>query len=165
MYERPDSSAPLEQGDMIDDCPIVFWDPADTDDISPQTVCKRNVRALVLTQTCDLENRKSTRVQVAVVHTTQRLVDTGILKPATIRDNVRLHRVFGWYFLEESAVLPESIVDFRDVHTLPRGLLESLVEKGRRVCRLATPYREHLAQHFAVTFSRIALPRPAKSVD
>lgn len=28
------------------------------------------------------------------------------------------------------------------------------------MCRLATPYREYLAQHFAVTYMRIALPEP-----
>jgi hypothetical protein len=31
---------------------------------------------------------------------------------------------------------------------------------GYRSATIKTPYREHLAQHFAVTFSRIALPEP-----
>lgn len=56
--------------------------------------------------------------------------------------------------------LLESIVDFRDVHTVPRELLEQNIQTGKRLIRLQTPYREHLAQHFAVTFSRIALPVP-----
>jgi hypothetical protein len=33
------------------------------------------------------------------------------------------------------------------------------------VCRLATPYREHLAQHFSVTYSRIGLPEPYGTSD
>ena len=57
-------------------------------------------------------------------------------------------------------VFRESIVDYRDIHTVSRELLQQLVTDGRRIARLNSPYREHLAQHFAVTFSRIALPEP-----
>jgi hypothetical protein len=38
--------------------------------------------------------------------------------------------------------------------------LEGLRDQGKLVCRLITPYREHLAQHFSVTYSRIGLPEP-----
>ena len=57
-------------------------------------------------------------------------------------------------------VFRESIVDYRDIHTVSRELLQQLVTDVRRIARLNSPYREHLAQHFAVTFSRIALPEP-----
>jgi len=43
---------------------------------------------------------------------------------------------------------------------MDRGLLEELAAEGKRVGALTTPYREHMAQHFAVTFSRIGLPEP-----
>ena len=39
-------------------------------------------------------------------------------------------------------------------------MLEHGVKQGSRICRVATPYREHLAQHFATTYSRIGLPLP-----
>jgi hypothetical protein len=39
-------------------------------------------------------------------------------------------------------------------------VLDHLREAGRRICRILTPYREHLAQHFAVTYMRIGLPEP-----
>jgi hypothetical protein len=71
--------------------------------------------------------------------------------------------VFGWYFLPAAPPpigLPESLVELRDLHTLPRSVLERLVAEGKRVCRIQTPWREHLTQHFAVTYSRIALPEP-----
>jgi hypothetical protein len=55
---------------------------------------------------------------------------------------------------------PESIVDLRDLHTISKRLLERLIADGKRVCRVATPYREHLAQHFGVTYMRIGLPEP-----
>ncbi|MBP85620.1 MAG: hypothetical protein CMJ64_02720 [Planctomycetaceae bacterium] len=122
-------------------------------------------RVIVLTQAGDLANTKTTKVQVAVVHEASRLVDAGLLQAQTIRDQVRRHRVFGWYFLPESQQQPEAIVDLRDLHTLPRELLEELIAAGNRVATIQSPYREHLAQHFAVTYSRIALPDPYDTVD
>jgi hypothetical protein len=56
--------------------------------------------------------------------------------------------------------LPESIVDLHDLHTVPRAVLERLIADGKRLGRLLSPYREHLAQHFAVTYMRIGLPAP-----
>jgi hypothetical protein len=37
-------------------------------------------------------------------------------------------------------------------------VLEALIAQGKRVGTLLSPYREHLAQHFAVTYMRVALP-------
>lgn len=54
----------------------------------------------------------------------------------------------------------ESLVDLRDLHTMPKTVLDALRDQGKLVCRLTTPYREHLAQHFSVTYSRIGLPEP-----
>ncbi|MCA9265056.1 MAG: hypothetical protein KDA60_14450, partial [Planctomycetales bacterium] len=88
------------------------------------------------------------------------LVDAGLLKPKSIVDNVRNHRVYGWYFLPADNEFPESIVDLRDIHTLPRQMLAELVHSGKRVVSLDSPYREHLAQHFTVTYGRIGLPEP-----
>ncbi len=163
MFAKPGKSEPLYQGDILDSCPLIFWECSQDGD---EIICKPqeiDVRVIVLTQSCDLENKKSTRIQVAVVHRTDFLVQQGVLKVGTIRDSVRLHKMFGWYFLEQSDLLAESIVDFRDIHTISRLLLDDLVAKGRRVCTLVSPYREHLAKHFADTFSRVALPNPPKT--
>jgi hypothetical protein len=76
--------------------------------------------------------------------------------------------VFGWYFLPQAPApvnLPESIVDLHDMHTVSRRVLEQLIAEGNRRARFVTPYREHLAQHFAVTYSRIGLPEPFETVD
>jgi len=116
----------------------------------------------VLTQTCDLANQKTSKVQVAVVHEATILASTGELKATTIRDQVRRGLVHAWYFLPavETLGLPESVVDLHDLHTVPKAVVERLVAAGKRVGRLVTPFREHLAQHFAVTYMRIALPEP-----
>jgi hypothetical protein len=52
------------------------------------------------------------------------------------------------------------IVDLRRLHTVPLDLLRALCQAGKRSERVQTPYREHLAKHFADTFSRIGLPEP-----
>jgi hypothetical protein len=39
-------------------------------------------------------------------------------------------------------------------------VLTALCRHGRRLARLQPSYREHLAQHFALTYSRIGLPVP-----
>jgi hypothetical protein len=116
-----------------------------------------------LTQACDLAQDKTTRVVVAPVHEAAVLVAQNILKAAAIRDQVRRGQVFGWYFLPAAPApitLAESIVDLRELHTIERRTLEYLVGAGKRVCRLRTPWREHLAQHFGTTYTWIALPEP-----
>jgi hypothetical protein len=117
---------------------------------------------LALTQTCDLVQNKTSVVIIAIVHTAQSLVEQGLLKPADVRGPVRASRVYGWYFLSASADLglAEMIVDLRQLHTVRLDLLATRSRAGKRKARLLSPYREHLAKHFADTYSRIGLPEP-----
>ncbi len=158
IYETPGPTDALSQGDILDDCPILVWEQSAAD-AGPEPA-STHVRALVLTQACDLAQAKATRVLIAVVHRVSFLVGRGILQANMIRDQIRTHRVYGWYFLPAGKELEESIVDLRDLHTIPRALLESFVQQGKRVARIGTPYREHLAQHFSSTYARIGLPQP-----
>lgn len=159
MYATP-PDAQIEQGDILDVCPLpVLPDPgraAVTELVIPTS------RIVVLTQTCDLVQGKAARAVVAVCHPAQVLIDRQVLKAATIRDQIRLGKMYGWYFLPASAeiALEEAVVDLRDLHTVPTPILAGLVAAGNRRGRIDTPYREHLAQHFAVTYMRIALPEP-----
>jgi hypothetical protein len=161
IYETRDAEAPLTQGDIIEECPLVYWTTGRGPDGAFVRQSATSVeRVIVLTQACDLTNTKTSNVQVAIVHATDWLVTEGILTAQTVRDQVRRHRVFGWYFLPADAHNPESIVDLRDLHTVPRDLLEEQIRLGHRKSTISTPYREHMAQHFAATYSRIALPEP-----
>ena len=164
----PQAIIPLSQGDILDACPLVFWGD-DTRRVAagdkPQSV---EARVIILTQACDLANEKSVRALVAVVHNAADLVQTGRVKEKFIRDNVRKGQVYGWYFLPAHSSyegFSESLVDLRDIHTMPRALLEGLRDQGKLVCRLTTPHREHLAQHFSVTYSRIGLPEPYATAE
>ena len=123
-------------------------------------------RILVLTQTCDLANEKTNIVTVATVFNAQDLIDRGIVKAADVKGPLRTGRVWGFYFLPADAdlQLPEMIIDLRRLHTVRLDLLKDLCRAGKRRARIQTPYREHLAKHFADTFSRIGLPRPYETL-
>jgi hypothetical protein len=79
---------------------------------------------------------------------------------------LRAGRVFGWYFLpqHQQLGLPEMIVDLRQLHTVPLDLLTGLCRRGQRRARVQPLYREHLAKHFADSYSRIGLPAPYETL-
>jgi hypothetical protein len=163
IFAAPAPDEPLTQADILDACPIFGFDVSDAAVDLNAAPARWQERVIVLTQACDLAQTKTTKVLVALVHTAQTLVDQGVLKAPTIRDQVRRGLVYGWYFLPAAPApipLPESIIDLHDLHTVPRAILERLIADGKRVGRLQSPYREHLAQHFAVTYMRIGLPAP-----
>ena len=86
-----------------------------------------------------------------------------ILSADQIKNQVRMHKMLGWYFLPaapDPIDVPESIVEMRELHTIPLSVLEELAAIGKRLARIRTPWREHLSQHFAVTYMRIGLPEP-----
>src|SRR5438477_4232107 len=163
MYETAAPDDILSQGDLIDDCPLITirtWPPEPGTEVPSESW---TIRVVVLTQACDLAQDKTSRVVVAPVHEAAELVARNILKSGTIRDQVRRGQVFGWYFLPGAPApinLAESIVDLRELHTIERRTLEYLVSARKRVARIRTRWREHLAQHFGVTYTRIALPEP-----
>ena len=157
----------MTQGDILDECPLVGLNATEPpSDLRNIPVKRWRARVIVLTQACDLAQEKSGRVLVAQVHDAQKLVNDGVLKGTVIRDHMRRHLIFVWYFLPAMTApvpLPESLIDLRDLHSVPRVMLEQLIAGGKRVASLASPYREHLAQHFAVTYMRVALPEPYSS--
>ena len=159
MYVDP-GTGQISQGDLFDDCPLVGLEPHSAG-LAPEVVTwSRPV--IVVTQACDVAQVKTNHIVVAVVHDAQTLVDEGILKASLIRDRIRRHQVFGWYFLpgSNSPRVAESVVDLRNIHTVARGILDGLIANGGRLARLDTPYREHMNQHFAQTYARIGLPEP-----
>lgn len=162
MYRVPPREEPISQGDFFDGCPIFGLDADEPGVDVASNPTSWSARVVVMTQACDLAVGKTVRVVIAVVHSAQELVDDGVLTAPQVRDKIRRHQVFGWYFLprDDAANMPESLVDLRNLHTIPLAILKQLVDHGKRVCRLETPYREHLGQHFSNTYARIGLPEP-----
>ena len=165
IYLGQSTDSPIDQGDIVDQCPLTFLTEYDLDLPGKGEIECVPSRVLVLTKTCDLAHRKLTTVTAATVYEAQFIVDQGLLKPADVRGPVRAARVYGWYFLpaDSDLGLNEMIVDLRQLHTVRLDLLVALSQRGHRRARLLSPYREHLAKHFADTFSRIGLPDPYES--
>lgn len=166
IYFVPDIGAGLDQGDLIDDCPIVRVNAYRLDTPNDADLDFSRRRVIVLTQTCDLAQTKAEYVAVASVFDADDLVAQRILKPADIKGPLRSGRVWGCYFLPARAELSfkEMIVDLRQLTTMPLTILEDMVKGGHRRARLMTPYREHLAKHFADTYCRIGLPQPYETL-
>lgn len=162
IYRLPPPESPIDQGDIIEGCPALDVAAFDPDAPSALQAGFSYHRMLVLTQTCDLANTKTKRALTAVVLDAELLVQQQLLKAADIRGSIRAGRVFGWYFLPRSRELglPEMIVDLRQLHTVRLDLLTILCQRGQRKARVQPLYREHLAKHFADTYSRIGLPEP-----
>jgi hypothetical protein len=166
IFDSPPPDAPVDQGDIIVGCPLHHLASFDVADLlaqrAPDSVVCTYARVLVLTQTCDLAQKKSSVVLVAAIRDAAGMVRQGILKPADVQGPIRGGRVFGWYYLPsfEPCGLPESVVDLRQIHSIRRDLLTALCLNGKRNARIRPLYREHLARHFAETYARIGLPQP-----
>jgi len=166
IYSAPAADDSVDQGDIIDDCPVLTvnsYEVAKPGEVAVRTTPQR---VIVMTQTCDLANARTSAATVAEVFAAQFLVDQKLFKPADIKGPLRAGRVWGWYFLPADAALRlgEMVVDLRRLHTVRLELLRELCRTGKRRARVQPLYREHLAKHFADTFSRIGLPRPYETL-
>jgi hypothetical protein len=166
IYDQPGAEAPIDQGDLIEECPTVMVESYDPTTSRPPETKSVLSRVIVLTQTCDLANEKATTVLVAAVADAQLVIDRGLMKAADVRGNLRSGRIWGAYFLPAATDLglPEMVVDLRRLHTVRLDLLRDLCRAGLRRGRVRPPYREHLAKHFADTYSRIGLPQPYETM-
>jgi hypothetical protein len=166
IYQAVTPDEALDQGDLVTECPIPRIDQFDLANPSAANLALALSRVVVLTQTCNLANNKTPLINVAVVFDARFLVDEGIFTTAEIKGNIRSGRRWGLYFLPADAALglPEMIVDFRRLHTVKVEHLLALCRAGKRPGRVRPLYREHLAKHFADTYSRIGLPRPYETL-
>ncbi len=150
IYRLPAPGEPLDQGDIIQGCPLVMVESYDPDQPEQLPVTGAPTRVIILTQACDLASQKAKSAVVAAVLDAQALVAQGLLKAADIKGPIRAGRVFGWYFLPKNAELgfPEMIVDLRQLHTVRGDLLLHLCYSGaapgsRSAALSRTPCKAH----------------------
>jgi hypothetical protein len=184
-YEVVAADVRLTQGDLIFQCPIVSWKRAPIEAIDADTL-KGNTEGIemdvvVITQACDLEHEKVENVllcphlpiseykshwEAAMHESNQR--PTARAWSTQCKD-IQDGFVWNLAILEKNQNGPMSlehrIVDFRDVFTVPRDFLESLLKTRKQTrLRLRPPYREHLSQSFARFYMRVGLPVPVTQV-
>jgi hypothetical protein len=156
----------LEQGDLLRACPVVV--PALPNGlIEPDVMISAEVLTydvLVMTQSCDLANNKTTEV-ILCPHWD--LKAAGQIDPLLAFKNSQRAILKGQHYrytmlaasLETDPSVGIHIVDFGRIFSLPKSFVQQFAAQQGRRLRLLPPYREHLSQSFARFFMRVGLPQ------
>jgi len=182
-YEPAAADAPLDQGDLIFDCPVLAWREGTAEfhksaaraEALRGLVQVESVDTVVMTQTCDLAQSKVRYIilcphyALEVYQAEWEVGERALGQVPTARswakhlDRIAAGRIWSLNMLNSEdgpgyrAGL--RIVDFHRVFSLPREFLEAwLAEHDAVRLRLRPPYREHLSQAFARFFMRVGLP-------
>lgn len=186
-YEPVPAASPLLQGDFVLDCPVLIWKPGRPNfegqqehEVLANIFDVEKMDVVVMTQSCDLEQRK---VQEVVVCPMDALSEFKTAWEGDVRAKGQVPTAKAWTSLckdirdgfqwnyamlnrgEIDALKTEHrIVDFHEIFTLPLEFLEGIaIQRGPRL-RLCSPYREHLSQAFARYFMRVGLPSTVETV-
>lgn len=176
------SGPELQQGDIICQCPVPViphdWSPNLTSSIAegptnpPLEVDIETYNVIVLSQSCDLVNRKLQSVLVCPFWPIEQLPDlthdeklkSEAKRLRSISNSIRQGYLPRFHMLQ-ACVLPQheqpiTVVDFWTVYTVPFDFLESFAANSGERLRLLSPYVEHLSQAFARFIMRVGLPAP-----
>jgi hypothetical protein len=193
MSDRWYRSAPaqeaLTQGDVILSCPVVGWrsnlrmDFSSGQEVLPidELLDAERVNVIVMTQACDLEYAKVRNVVLCPVYTLasykaawevaqQTKAQTPTAKAwKRFCDDLCEGAIWNLSLLNgevaDGLAMEHAVVDFHEVFTLPRQVLEMLLKtRNKDRPQLLPPYREHLSQAFARFFMRVGLPAPITKV-
>lgn len=173
----------LGQGDIFSSCPVPVL-PAHypPDDALSNSGAPLSFEAqletrdiVILSQSCDLINRKLASVIVGPLWPLERLPEltndeklkTEVNRMRSLCDYIRdgySHRFHLFNRCEIEGYEREYfVVDFWAVFTVPLGFLETFADYSGPRLRLQSPYTEHLSQAFARFVMRVGLPSPIPS--
>lgn len=153
----------LAQGDLLPDCPIPIFEPRFGEGDSRAEVPVATSDLVIVTQSCDLAQRKVTLVALCPIHSLASFEETNPkFKAKGQWEGVRRGRIAALHLLA-SPTRPEEnqealVVDFGQIFSLPFDYLtERAGELGIRWW-LESPFLEHFSQAFARFFMRVGLP-------
>ena len=165
-YEKVSGDS-IQQGDIIENCPVFIFPPevsieelTSTDEPLETLVEYRDT--IVMSQTCDIDNKTISEVLLCIVWKKSDFSSTDKMAKKDNWEHARKGRMPSFHVLNkcdlEGFKQDFRIVDFRRVYSLPLELVRRIAgELGDRI-RLLPPYREHLSQAFARFFMRVGLP-------
>lgn len=188
-WEEVPADAGLMQGDLIDECPVTvfredlpFDGGRDLESLLKSLAAAAGlepVRAIIMTQACDLEQQKIRNVILCPAYSlhafreswaTTEQARTGSAPKASAWDshvkNIKAGRLWNLTMLRKrepgdgvTLTTSTTIVDFHEVFSVPVAFLKLWMQKTNQPrLRLRPPYREHLSQGFARFFMRVGLP-------
>lgn len=187
-YAEVPPDNPLMQGDLIEPCAVLVFgqlpvlaelqDPEKLVDVLQKSAGIEKVRAIVMTQACDLEQRHVRNVILCPIYHLEEFrvewekTERGRGQNPTpgswakFIKRIRDGNVWNLSMLKKrdspesgGLAIPHQVVDFHEVFSLPLEFLELWMRaSGANRLRLLAPYREHLSQAFARFFMRVGLP-------
>lgn len=153
-YER---DAPLSQGSILRNTRVWEELPTSTEEVAK--AAPRRIEAIVLTQSCDIVNKKGqARLLVAEIQTYRSIAEQkgGFFRGSQYRKELSDGITLAEFLLPpaDGAIEDWSVVNFRELYTVNRSILSSEDD----FVGLDSPYREHLGQAFARFMMRVGLP-------
>lgn len=153
----------LEQGDILEGCPIFLPPPNLTLNSLEANfrLTQRNV--IVMSQSCDMVKGREKITQVLLCFLWNRSEHTrGHLSTDKGMEEARRGQLPAHHVLDECKLADMErdfrIVDFQNTYTLPLEFCREFAAKSPNRVRLLPPYREQLSQAFARFFMRVGLP-------
>jgi hypothetical protein len=152
----------LHQGDYLPRCLVPTFG-VNLGGPETQEVVTDEYDLIIVTQSCDLEQRKVRLVAACPIYS---LPQFEAVNPAFGKkgrwNEVLKGRVEGLHLLA-SPIHPENnrdarVVDFREIYSLPFDYLVAHAGKVGLRWRLRPPFLEHFSQAFARFFMRVGLP-------
>ena len=153
----------LAQGDYLSNCPVPVFPVDYGKNEGNSSVGVRRADLIVVTQSCDLENKKVSFVAMCPICTVTQLrtVDEKYGKADRLEE-IRKGKFEALHMLSSTDNPANNwdvrIVDFREIHSLPVEFLEAHATSLGNRWRLRSPYLEHFSQAFARFFMRVGLP-------
>ena len=153
------------QGDFINKCPIVVPVVAEQikEDQRRLQADIKLINVVVLSQSCDLEQKKISLVLVCpVVLFSKFEEEQEFFRGSKGKKALKEGYAPGYHLMnkcdEEGFERGLVVADFRNVYGVPLDYLLGFCKESGRRLRLLPPYREHLSQAFARYFMRVGLP-------
>ncbi len=152
----------LEQGDIIERVKVVKPTASFLNGETNVVDIEEN-DVIILTQSCDLANKKTPWIHVTPVFplSFQKTVVKSFNDLANL-ESIRRGYQHKYHMIAECDIPGHnrelSILDFRNVYTVPYNYLTNLVKDGNPRRRLLSPYKEHFAQAYARFYMRVGLP-------
>lgn len=168
----PAAHLTLEQGDIIQNCPIVR-PPASLEPEGEYEFDVEEFDVVIMSQSCDLtHDGKITNVLVCPYYTFQQYAaekarNSGSVLTAKAAiacyEELRKGQQPNFHLLEQPGIPFQTedylVVDFRNVYAVHVLFLQQYIAALPPRPRLLAPYREHLSQAFARFFMRVGLPQ------
>jgi len=161
-FKVVDAQEPLEQGDILYDCPVLVPTVSLSKRSQEVEAEVRKYNVIVMSQSCDLTQGKLDLVQLCPFWGLSELGSYSDMFKGKGRERLRQGHYPGYHLLNRCDIpgfeTDYLVVDFRSIYAMPFEFLKRLATEQEKRIRLLPPYREHLSQAFARFFMRVGLP-------